>query len=226
MSNLVKKVHIKRIGLNSNGCLLTINVDRSIFQFQFRSDMTNPNGSEETATISFLDNVVDVSLFRYLRNINLDQMRSDVLQGFNQMRENDLSGNTRETMEISLVSEYPLEPHFSCKQNKIQSSNENEILQSEVQQKLATVAKDSKVMTFFEDNKCSVCLSSYKEILDNDLHIIVPFCGHPLCCECARNILMSQKKECPRCRGKITAESFSLMKFNAQLEMETQRVFL
>ena len=97
---------------------------------------------------------------QFLRNINLDQLRSDMLQGFHQMRENDLSGNSQETMEISLIAELPLEPHFSCKENEAQSSGEKDILQSEVQKKLATVAKHSKVMKFFVDNKCSVCLSS------------------------------------------------------------------
>ena len=83
-------------------------------------------------------------------------------------------------------------------------------------------------MKFFEDNTCSVCLSSYKEILDDNLHIVIPTCGHPLCCECADNILRRKKKECPRCRGNITADSFNLMKFNADLEMvaQEQRGFL
>ena len=77
-------------------------------------------------------------------------------------------------------------------------------------------------MNFFEENQCSVCLSSYKEVLDENRHIVIPNCGHPLCCECADNILKSTKKECPRCRGNITCQPFKLMKFNADLKMETQ----
>ena len=76
-------------------------------------------------------------------------------------------------MKILLVAEEPLEPHFSCKKNKTKSSGENDILQSEVQQKLAIGEKDTKVMKLFADNKCSICLSSYKETFDNDLHIVV-----------------------------------------------------
>ena len=45
----------------------------------------------------------------YRRSINLNQLRSDVLQGFRQLRENDLSGNTKETMKISLVAQEPLQ---------------------------------------------------------------------------------------------------------------------
>ena len=102
------------------------------------------------------------------------------------------------------------------------------ISQSELKQKIATVAKDSKVMKFFEDNKCSVRLSSYKEVLDENLHIVVPSCGHPLCCGCADNIMMSANEECPRCRGNITPDSFNLMKFNVNrcIRNMNKRVFL
>ena len=83
-------------------------------------------------------------------------------------------------------------------------------------------------MKFFEDKKCSVCLSIYKEILDEDLRIVAPSCGHPLCCKCADNILASNKKECPSCRGNIIPQSFHLMKFNEDLTVETsdQKLFL
>ena len=77
-------------------------------------------------------------------------------------------------------------------------------------------------MKFFEENKCSVCLSSYKEVLDENLHIVVPSCGHPLCCGCADKILLERKKQCPRCKGNISAQSFNLMKFNADLDMITK----
>ena len=50
-------------------------------------------------------------------------------------------------------------------------------------------------MRFFNKNQWSVCLSSYKEILDEDLHNVVPYCGHPLCCICADNIFVNTKKE-------------------------------
>ena len=231
MSNSAKKVEIKRISQNGHWDELALMYCLEFDGWKNNNGKitTNANRNEEDATVYLLDIFVrSYSPSQYLRNINLDQMRADVLQGFHQLRENDLSGNSRDTMEISLVAKKPLELHFSCKQNKTQSSGESEILQSEVQQKLATVDKDSKVMKFFDNNKCSVCLSSYKETLDNDLHIVVPSCGHPLCCGCAYNILVGETKECPRCRGNITAKSFNLMKFNADLEVETQyqRVFL
>ena len=236
MPPLVEKVEIKRISQNGRWRKLAMYYVDYDYLTGFERSTKNgkkTNRNEEDATVSLLDNFergfTSYRCLYFLRNINLDQLRSDVLQGFHQLRlrENDLSSNSyysQDTMEISLVAEC----YLSCKKNKTQSSGENRILQSEIQQKLATVGKDSKVMKFFEDNKCCVCLSTYKEILDNDLHIVVPSCGHPLCCECAYNILASEKKECPRCRGNLTAKSFNLMKFNADLGVETQdqRVFL
>ena len=182
------------------------------------------NSNEDKAVAQLLEIFVRSCYSNYLTFISVELLRMKIIEGFRQLRENDLNGIGTRTMEISLV---PKEPHFSCKMLAIdsdttQSSGEKDISQSEVQQKLAIVDKDSKVMTLFEDNKCSVCLSSYKEMLDDNLHIVVPSCGHPLCCACADNILKSTKKECPRCRGNITADSFSLMKFNADLQMEAQ----
>ena len=161
-----------------------------------------------------------------LMDYDLEHLRSRVLQAHNRLRENDVNDRSCESTEIILEPE-EREPHQSCKVNNdnVQESEENGISQSEVQQKLAHFSKPLK---FFEDNKCSVCLNTYKEILDENLHIVIPSCGHPLCCGCADNIFMSTKKECPRCRGNITSDSFNLMKFNADLEIVThnQRVFL
>ena len=170
--------------------------------------------------------------FENLRcGFNLKRLRSKFLRGFRYLRENDSNGYSQRSMEIALVAEEQPEPHFSCKKNQNEdstSSDENIISQAEIKENLAIIEKDNKSMKFFEDNKCCVCLSNYKEVLDDKLHIVVPNCGHPLCCGCADNILKGTKKECPRCRGNITADSFYLMKFNADLEMETQHqtVFL
>ena len=179
------------------------------------------------------DDATKVIVDRFLRaHPDFKRLEPDILIGFKQLQER-FRGNSREWMEISVVQKEQLKPHLSCQKNQddnstTESSGINEISQSELQQKLAVVEKNNKVMKFFEDNQCSVCLSSYKEILDEDLHIVVPSCGHPLCCKCADNILVSEKKQCPRCRGNISAQSFRLMKFNADLAMETQKqtVFL
>ena len=159
------------------------------------------------------------------------RLEPDILIGFKQLQER-FRGNRIESMEISVVQKEQLRPHLSCQNQNDDSTTElsgiNEIYQSELQQKLVNLDKDSRNMKFFEENQCSVCLLSYKEMLDEDRHIVVPFCGHPLCCHCADHILQSRKKECPLCRGNYTTQSFNRMKFNADLDMITkdQTVFL
>ena len=228
MSNLVKQVEIERIIRNGRWHEIAIKYvkpDGQRDRIEMNAeDYTFNYCSEVNATIL----VVNWFLFGLDTNWtfkrNLITLESNILRGFRQLRENDLSGNSQQTMEIFVERDL----HYLCKTNKNPNSNGNEISQSELQQTIATFAKDNKVMKFFQDNKCSVCLCSYKEVLDENRHIVIPSCGHPLCCGCADNILMSEKKECPRCRGNITADSFKPMKFNVDHEMNTedQRVFL
>ena len=191
----------------------------------FFNSVNEPDTNEDEGLSDLLDD--------FVRKFNSEHLRSRILEGFQQLRESDFSGNSLESTEISVVPDKPLEPHLSCKKNqkehvKTERSVENEITQSKLQQTLAVLDKDSSIMKFFELNKCSVCLSKYIEILDNSFHIVIPSCGHPLCCACADNILKSTKKECPRCRGNITADSFNVMKFNddLQIEAQDQTVFL
>ena len=163
----------------------------------------------------------------FLESLSLQFMKSKVLQTFHRMRENDLNGDGLETTKLPVVLEE--ETHFSCgseNNNKFTRVSEaGEIPQCEIKHELANA--DSAVAKFFDENQCSVCLGSYKELLDGNLHLVVPSCGHPLCCGCADKILRSAKKECPRCRESITAKSFNLMKFKSNLEMSSvQTVFL
>ena len=70
---------------------------------------------------------------------------------------------------------------------------DNAVSQFELKEKLSVVYKNSEASKFFDENKCPVCMSNYKEILDEDHHIVVLSCGHPLCCKCADNILFGRK---------------------------------
>ena len=194
-------------------------------------DDTNINNEDE-AIVELFDDFVELYL-DYLTSHCVDELRLKVIEGLHEMQVNDMNGNSNDHIKIHVVKNAQIESHLSCTKNQNEedtskSSGESEISQFEVQQKLAIVDKTNKVLTFFEDNKCSVCLSSYKEILVENVHIVIPSCGHPLCCKCADNILNSEKKVCPRCRGNVTADSFNLMKFNDDLGIKTQdsKVFL
>ena len=85
-------------------------------------------------------------LFNYIaEDIDVEHLRSQVLQECNRMRENDLSGNSWESTEINVVPEV----HQSCKENNdnvrtMHASEENGISQSEVKQKLAHFSKSMK----------------------------------------------------------------------------------
>ena len=186
----------------------------------------NVCGEENTSDKNEDDAVSDL-LHDFVSFLGHEHLRPRIIQCLHQLRENDFSGNSEGSMILYVVPKEKLEPHFSCSQNQkkhctIETSGKNEISQSEVQLNLAVVDKNGDRMKFFLESRCSVCLSNYTEILDDDRHIVVPSCGHPLCCECADNILVSGKQECPRCRGNVTVDSFKLMKFNANLQMETQ----
>ena len=172
-----------------------------------------------------------LSFFGGLEGIK--QIKTQILEAIKQMKENDRDNESIQTKEIVVPPKEIIKPHSLCKINQnvassVQALPENGICQSELKQRLSTLDKDNEVLKVFKDNKCSVCLSNYKEILDEDLHIVVPSCGHPLCCKCAEVILNSERKECPLCRERITSQSFNLMKFNADLEIdrENQIVFL
>ena len=47
-------------------------------------------------------------------------------------------------------------------------------------EKMAGMTRDK--MAFFDSNTCAVCLSTYREVLNDGLHIVVNECGHPYCC--------------------------------------------
>ena len=132
--------------------------------------------------------------------------------------------NNKDGIELKIC----LPTHTSCSKNKKENSRDlagNEISQSDLKQKLASLDQNAIALKFFEKNNCDVCLSNYKEIVDEDLHIVVPRCGHPLCCKCADEI--SESGKCPQCRGNITNDSFELLRINSDLEvvLENQRIF-
>ena len=62
------------------------------------------NNNEDEAVIQLFDEFVEKFSSDYLTNKNLEQFRLKITQGFDQLRENDLSGNSYEIMKIPVVS--------------------------------------------------------------------------------------------------------------------------
>ena len=183
MSNLTKEVKISRFSLldgHYHGLHIAfVNPNTNVwYSDEMLYDWCN---NEDEAVVILLNNFVEAYYSDYFTIISVEQLKLKVTEGFRRLRENDYIVGY---MDICLI---PQGPHFSCKMKQndddtTKSSGEGGISQSKVQQKLAFIEKENKIMTFFEDNKCSVCLSSYKDILDDNLHIVIPSCGHPLCC--------------------------------------------
>ena len=225
MNYIVEKVEILRFSRDGVWQQINLKVYTDTIDPLWVANNNNPPQDNENEVISELCDIIEVQF-------GLGRLRPQVVQGYNELLDLDLDGNFPLLFEIPVFSEKP-QAHQSCNLNDEQSGilencNVNELFQYQVKEKLENVQKDSKVLKFFEDKKCSVCLSSYKEIINDNLHIVVPTCGHPLCCKCADNILMSAKKDCPQCRRNITADSFNLMRFYADLEIVTQdqKIFL
>ena len=154
----------------------------------------------------------------FVRITGLVKMRSKILEGFEELYDDDLIGDCELTMKIPVPEAF----HVTCEKNSDDLTEESQIDQCEISQELKEYDEDSRVVKFFDKNSCPVCFGTYKEILDRKLHIVVPTCGHPLCCKCADNIVESISKQCPCCRRKLTSDSYNLMKFNADLELDQQ----
>jgi len=139
--------------------------------------------------------------------------------------ERENSGENKSSGENEVFSENIFEKKNSGKKYNIkyiESLGDSEASQYIAKLKLSTIDKQSEVKKFFTDNKCSLCQDSYKEILGGDLHILVPSCGHALCCRCADDIMKSENNACPSCGEVFTSESFVFMKFNDDLGVDAE----
>ena len=72
-------------------------------------------------------------------------------------------------------------------------------------------------MNFFTQNSCPVCMASYKEVIEEDHHIVIPACGHPICCKCCDELLRNDGR-CSICRDDYDIEEFDIMVFDINLQ--------
>ena len=118
MSNSLKRVRIIRISLNGRWlCLQIMNVD--VISINARNGVIQYNHTgnrniDNTVT-SMIDRYIRRFSLEFLENINLDKLRSDIVQGFHQMEEIDLNRSTQGVWKvIFLVPEKHPAPHVSC----------------------------------------------------------------------------------------------------------------
>ena len=219
MSNLVQQLQIRRVC--KDGCWISLLIVAKVYGDWTGLEIKNDsNLTEDEALSSILDD--------FVQEFGSENLRSNINEGFLRLRERDLYNNIQAWLDIPIVvDEQVFDHHYSCNEaNKeysdTQASTTTDISYSELKEKLATLDKESTIYKLFKDNKCPVCISSYKEIVIEDLHIVISSCGHPSCCKCADNILSKMKKECPLCRSKIDKNLFKLLKFNEELQIENK----
>ena len=80
-----------------------------------------------------------------------------------------------------------------------------------------TIEENSPTMNFFTQNSCPVCMASYKEVIEEDHHIVIPACGHPICCKCCDEVLRNDGR-CSICRDDYDIDEFDIMIFDINLQ--------
>ena len=149
--------------------------------------------------------------------------------------ETSLSNDRQKYLETnepvhSIVEELEVNPEFLSKHNSCWEADgkeigpftrnfakKNGIHSSCIKHMLENFEANSRAMTFFTQNCCPVCLASYKEVIEEDHHIVIPTCGHPVCCKCCDEILRNNG-ECSRCRDVFDKKMFDTMVFDINLQ--------
>ena len=162
MSNIVEKLRVKRIGEVDSDSWSSLTIKYYLNGTWHHSTLLNISNQTEDEALSSL---VDV----FVNHTDSQHLRDDIVEGFRQLRQNnqdDEIEDYQDEIEIYVLT------HILCSKNQKESSTDlegNEISQSDLKQKLASLDKNAEALKFFEKNKCSVCLSNYKEIVDEDL---------------------------------------------------------
>ena len=129
------------------------------------------------------------------------------------------------TVEESEVNSELLLKHISClKKYKKEKgpftrnyAKKNGIHSISVKDMLKKIEENSPSTGFFTRNSCPVCMASYKEVVEEDHHIVIPACGHPICCKCCDELLCNDGR-CSICRNDYDFEEFDIMVFDINLQ--------
>ena len=128
-------------------------------------------------------------------------------------------------VEKSKIDPELLRKHVSCLKSRYKKigpftrnfAKKNGIHRISVKHTLKNLKENSPVMDFFTQNSCPVCMASYKEIIEEDHHIVIPACGHPICCKCCDELLRNDGR-CSICRDDYDIDEFDIMVFDINLQ--------
>ena len=99
---LFNKVEIRRESVEGDKHRLNIRFQNELLFVGFVTHYRENTGDERTED-DFISALLDTCAEKdSLRYVNFENLRCKVIQGFQQLRENQLSGDSRESMEISL----------------------------------------------------------------------------------------------------------------------------
>ena len=70
----------------------------------------------------------------------------------------------------------------------------------QIKQSIETRPETNQDIKFLDKKQCAVCLSSWKEILLGENHLVFTQCGHVFCRPCALRIASEGRRECAMCK--------------------------
>ena len=100
--------------------------------------------------------------------------------------------------------------------------------QFDLKHRIQNLDKESRAFKLFNKNTCSVCLESFKEVLDDERHLVVTNCCHVFCCTCLDNILKEIGKDddepakCPMCKCELNPQFFDLFLLHIDLTVNEE----
>ena len=76
--------------------------------------------------------------------------------------------------------------------------------QYDLKHRIQNLDINSRAFKFFNKNTCCICLETFKEVLDDERHLVVTSCNHVICCACLDSILKQKDIPlCPMCKSEL-----------------------
>ena len=73
----------------------------------------------------------------------------------------------------------------------------------QIKRSIEARAETNQDIKFLDKKQCAVCLSSWKEILLEESHLVFTHCGHVYCRPCALRIASEGRRECSICKRSL-----------------------